>query len=182
MRLLLAWNKIEPSASRLRYIAQVYQKQGDISNTESYYRQSLDIETDPSKQAKVYLTLAKIAYASKKDFPEARRLAQKAAQLQAGWGAPYMLIGNLYASSASKVSDGVNGRTVYYAAVDMFRKAKDIDPNVSSEADAKIGKWSGQYPTQDDKNGYFMSKGKAFPAVGSGITVGGWIGQRTTVK
>ncbi len=182
-KLLMKWNELEPSASRTRIIAQTYQKNKDYSSAKTYYKKSLDLESDPSKKAKVYMRLAKIAQAADKDYGQARTYAQKAIQADPGTGAPYMLIGDLYASSAGRLkSDGVNGRTVYYVAVDMYRKAADVDPGVSSKAKEKIGKYSAAFPSQDDKTNYFMQKSKNFPAVGSSISVGGWIGQRTTVK
>ncbi len=182
MKLLIKWSEVEPSASRLRYIAQQYQKSSNLNEAQNYYQKSLEIETDPSKKAKTYLSLARIAQVNKQ-YSKARDLARKAIENQAGWGTPYMLIGDLYASSTSSVkSDGVNGRTAYYAAVDMYEKAKDVDPSVSDKADEKIKKYRAAFPSQDDKTNYFMQKSKPFPAIGQRISVGGWIGQSTTVR
>ena len=141
----------------------------------SYYEKSIKLESDRSKNAKVHYKLAQISQVQKK-YSKARGHAQKAAKMRPGWGKPYILIGNLYASSAGGMkSDGFNGSSVFWAACDMYNRAKDIDPSVSSDANSKIGQYSKAFPNKEQV--FFKGLKK-----GSSYTVGGWIGQSTKVR
>ncbi len=176
MEALLKLQELDATASRARLIGIQYQKSKDYNNAKSWYEKSLGLEGDNTKNASTYLKLAKIEYVQK-NYPTARKHARKAIELRAGWGDPYLLIGDLYASSASKCSgDGLGGRSVFWVAVDMYRKAKDIDPGVTSKANDKINRISGSFP---DKETIFMATGKT---KGTGYTVGCWINQRTTIR
>lgn len=167
--------ELEPTPARMRFVAQQATKQKNYSKALQYYEKAISMETDPSKNAKVYLRMAKIAQVDGK-YSKARQLAKKALSAQAGWGEPYMLIGDLYASSTKRIKDGMGGRSALWAAVDMYAKARDIDPYVDAKASSKISRYAGSFP---DKQTGFMSKGLK---AGQSYTVGGWIGQRTRVR
>ena len=66
--------------------------------------------------------------------------------------------------------------SVYYAALDKFEKGKQVDPNVAEEANSLISSYRAHLPSTEE---IFMhpdlEKGKPF-------SVGGWIGERTTVR
>ncbi len=85
-------------------------------------------------------------------------------------GAPYLLIGKMYAATAKSVypNDGVLARAVYYAAVDKFEKARQVDPSCADEANSLIGSYRAHFPSTEE---VFMhpdlEKGQA-------ITIGGW--------
>lgn len=175
MELMLKMYELEPKGSLARYIAVQYQKRKDYDTAMSWYKKSLDTETDITKNASTYLKLAKMEQI-KGNYSQARNYARDAAKMRAGWGDPYMLIGNLYASSGKKVSDGLGGRSVYWVAVDMYAKAKEIDPAVASEAQQKINKFAGAFPTKED---VFLKLQKS---PGSSFVVGCWIQQRTTIR
>jgi len=175
MKSLMKLAEIEPTASRYRLIAGNYEKQKSYGKAISYYEKSLGQENDRSKKAKVHYRLAKINQV-KGSYSSARSHAQKAAKMQPGWGKPYILIGNLYAASAKQLSgDGLGGRSVYWAAVDMYARAKSIDPSVSGSADSKIGKYTGAFPDKETVFFKGLKKGQSFK-------VGGWIGQSTKVR
>ena len=173
--LMLKMYELEPKGSLARYIAVQHQKRKDYGTAMTWYKKSLDLETDITKNASTYLKLAKMEQV-KGNYSQARNYAREAAKMRAGWGDPYMLIGNLYASSTSKVDDGLNGRSVYWVAVDMYSKAKEIDPAVAAEAQKKINKYAGAYPSNSD---VFMRLQKS---PGHSFVVGGWIQQRTRVR
>jgi hypothetical protein len=102
----------------------------------------------------------------------------EAIRLNPNYGAPYMLIGNMYAATAASVypDDPVLRKTVYYAAVDKFQKARQVDPSVAENANKFISTYSQYFPTKEE---VFMH-----PNLNEGqpFTVGGWIGERTTVR
>jgi hypothetical protein len=84
----------------------------------------------------------------------------------------------MYAATAGSVypDDTVLRKTVYYAAVDKFERARQVDPSVGEEAGKLISAYRSYFPSTEE---IFMhpdlDKGKA-------ITIPGWIGERTTVR
>ena len=70
----------------------------------------------------------------------------------------------------------VLARAVYYAAVDKFEKARQVDPSCADEANSLIGSYRAHCPSTEE---VFMhpdlEKGQA-------ITIGGWIGEQTRVR
>jgi len=112
-------------------------------------------------------------------YSKARSLCNKAASLKPGWGEPYMLIGNMYASSGKRCSGGKgtgwDAQVVAWAAMDMWSKAKSVDPSVAGDANRQIGKYKKYLPTKGDifQRGY---------KEGGTYKVGCWIGVTTKIR
>ena len=89
-----------------------------------------------------------------------------------------MLMGKMYAATSKSVypDDAVLARAVYYAAIDKFQKAKEVDPSVAEEANSLIASYRAHLPSTEE---IFMhpdlEKGKSF-------TIGGWIGESTVIR
>ena len=138
----------------------------------------VDSTDDSEKKAKYLLTVAKIYYGDIRDFPSSRKYAKMAAVQKPKWGDPYILIGKLYASSGPLCGPGTgwDSQVVTWPAIDMFTKAKQVDPSVASEAN----KWIRDYQQ------YMPSKGDIFQR--TNLTMGGpfkvkcWINETTTVR
>ncbi len=131
---------------------------------------------DDEQIAGYYFAQASIYGRKLKQFGKARSLAYKAAKLKDNWGAPYMLIGDLYAMSANSCgSDAFERGLVILAAIDKYAYAKSIDPEVAEEANKKIGRYNSHKP--DGQEG-FMRGVKA----GSKAKVGCWINETVTVR
>ena len=67
-------------------------------------------------------------------------------------------------------------KTVYWAAVDKFKKAKQVDPSVEAAANEYINTYSKYFPTKEER---FDLPGEFS---GSTYYVGGWIGETTSVR
>lgn len=107
---------------------------------------------DANLKAKNNLLIAKIYYSHLKNFPKARSYAQKAAEFNPNWGEPYLLIGRLYASSGPLCGSGRgwNSQVVTWVAIDMWSKARSIDPSVSAEATEYINRYTKYMPSKED--------------------------------
>lgn len=133
-------------------------------------------EKDPEQLATYYFAQASIYGRKLKQYGKARSLAYKAAKLKDNWGAPYMLIGDLYAISANSCgSDAYERGLVVLAAIDKYAYAKSIDPEVAEEANKKIARYNSHKP---DQNEAFMRGVKA----GQKAKVKCWIGETVTVR
>ncbi len=131
---------------------------------------------DDGQFALYYFAKASIEGRKLKHFSKARDLAYKAAKLKSNWGAPYMLIGDLYAMSANSCgSDAYERGLVILAAIDKYAYAKSIDPEVAEEAGKKIARYSSHKP---DQNEAFMRGVQA----GQKAKIKCWIGETVTVR
>ena len=100
VELVEALHELNPSANSAYYLGLLNDKKGDSKLAIEYYNESIDLETDNLKKAK---TLYKIALKFKKSgqFSKSRTYANKALKYQPSMGKAYLLIGNLYATSAN---------------------------------------------------------------------------------
>ena len=168
-------HKIEPSASSAFGLSRMYMKTGDSNKAISYLNEAITLEEDPESKAKYHNTLGLI-YMSQKKYSQTRSEARKAIALRGDWGAPYILIGKAYAAGASSYgSKEFEKKTVYWAAVDQFKKAKSVDSEAVAEANENILLYSQYFPNTEE---IFFQGLK----VGDAYKVEGWIGVSTTVR
>lgn len=133
--------------------------------------------TDMHKKAQTYMLIAKIYYRDIKNYVKSRQYALKAAEARPDWGDPYMLIGKLYASSGPLCGSGrgFNSQVVTWVAIDKFKKARSIDPEVREEANKLIANYSQYMPSKAD---IFQRSMKA----GSTYKVKCWIQENTVIR
>lgn len=115
-------------------------------------------------------------FSNQRNFARSRQAAYDALEFNPNNGAAYILIGQLYASSAQNIFPETEKRgLVFCAAVDKMQRAKSVDPSVTSEANRYINQYSG----------YFMDTETAFMMgikAGESVFIPGWIGESTTVR
>jgi len=144
---------------------------GDYAGAIAKYEEAIGAESDPSKQAEYYFRIASIEGRKLKKYSDARRSALKAAELRPGYGRPYMLIGDLYASSSRNCGDdNFMNRCAVIAAINKYAKAKSVDSSVADEANSRISKYNASKPTKDEA---FMRGFKE----GQSVKVDCWIGE-----
>jgi hypothetical protein len=148
---------------------------GDYTIAIEKWEEAITTETDPNKQATYLFRIASTQGRKLKQYAKARTTARKAAKMRPNWGRPFMLIGDLYASSARRCGDDWNQRMAILAAIDKYGYAKSIDPDVADEASKRIGKYNQSRPEKADG----FSRGIN---AGSSQTVGCWIGESVKVR
>lgn len=168
--------KLEPSAQAAYNLATLFFKKENYDKSVAYYREAIGSEEDPEMKARYQYELGLIQFTKYDDFAMARTLAQSAIANKPDWGEPYILIGNLYASSSNRCGENeFEKSTVFWVAVDKFIQAKSVDPSIGSEASELINKYSQYFPNVEDAFFYGFENGQSY-------TVGCWINERTTVR
>jgi len=116
------------------------------------YEEKMNASADKERQASYALIISKIYYAHLKNFPQSRKYATKAAKYKSGWGEPYILIGKLYASSGPLCGPGrgFDSQIVTWPAIDMWNRAKRMDPSVTAEANKNINRYLQYMPSTED--------------------------------
>jgi len=169
--------KVETGGSDdLREAFRLY-NEGKYREAIVYFQKYIDSETDMAKKFKYTMVIGKIYYGDLKDFPKSRKQAREAAKLDPTSGEPYMLIGKLYASSGPLCGSGRgwNSQVVTWPAIDKFTYAKNLDPNVATEANKFIKQYRQYMPTKEE---IFQRRLK----VGGTFKVPCWIQENTTIR
>ena len=169
-------HRLKPSANSAIGLANRSLNNKDFNEAMKYYEQAAELETDKSKSSEYLMTLAKILFSSQRNYSKARQYAYDALKFNPNNGGAYILIAQMYATSAASIFPEAEKRgLVFGAAVDKLQRAKSVDSSVTSEANRLINQYSGYYM---DKETAFMMGIKD----GESVFVPGWIGENTTVR
>jgi tetratricopeptide (TPR) repeat protein len=154
---------------------------GKMLLNEGKYTEAIDYLKEAEKMddtaalQKSYKYIAQ-AYRALNNFPSSRTYALKSAALNPADGDPYLVIGDLYAESAKDCGDNdLTSRVAYWAAVDKYYKAKQVDPNLAEEADKRINAYSVYFPTASTIFFYTLKEGDTY-------RVECWINEDTRVR
>ena len=169
-----AERKAEFEANNPALLANKAYKAGNYQEAIDKYEEALSSETDSNKKAGYHTSIASILFRKMKKYGDARREAKKAIALRPNWGKPIMMIGDMYATTASSCGDSWNQRLAVLAAIDKYRAASK-DSEFADEASKKISKYSRSLP---DKSEGHMRGVKP----GATETVGCWIAEKVKVR
>lgn len=149
---------------------------GSYSQAINHFEAFIAKTDDVGKKFKYTMLVAKIYYRDIKNYPKSRKYARQAASMDPSSGAPYLLIGKLYASSGPLCGPGTgwDSQVVTWVAIDKFKKAQS-DPAVVAEASKLIGQYRKYMPKKED---IFQRSIKA----GAPYKVGCWIQENTRVR
>lgn len=165
---------LQPSAGSALNIAILARNKEKYNEAISYYNQAIELEEDTDKTADYYLEIA-IANQKLGNKVASREAARTAASVRQGFGKPYIIIGQLYADSKSECASIKLPKSIYWVAVDMFNKAKSIDPSLEETANKLISSYKAHYPNKEDAFFEGINEGDSFK-------VGCWINTTTIAR
>lgn len=161
---------LDPSADAYVYGGTLKSKAGDTKGAVADFDKALGLETDAKKRSKIAYKVATIYRRGSKGT--ARTYAQKAIDADPSNGKAYLLIANLYATSANDCGNTTfEKRAIYWKAADMARKAGRVDPSLSSTANKSAASYSAKAPTKE----MIFTEGMAGKTVSFSCWVGGSI-------
>lgn len=163
---------LDPSADAYVYGGTLKKKAGDNKGAIADYNKALELETDSRKKSNIAYKIATSYRRSSKST--ARSYAQKAIDANPSNGRAYLLIANLYATSANDCgSTPFEKRAIYWKAADMARRAGRVDPSLSGNANKSAASYSAKAPSKTD----IFNSGLA----GKTIPFSCWVGGSVTV-
>ena len=180
-----AAHKLQPTEESAAGCAKMCMKKEDWRGAIAYYNEAISLidEEDDDDQDDYLYNIAFIYMDKLKNYPEARKYARQSLEVVANQGRCYILIGCCYAAAkpysepeypAAKAA--ILNKTVFWAAVDQFNKAKSVDPSCAADADKLIAAYSKYYPTKEEMFDLPNELG------GPTYIVGGWINEKTTCR
>jgi tetratricopeptide (TPR) repeat protein len=171
--LVEALHALEPSADSAYYLGLLNDKGGNVDEALKYYEESIALETDNYKKAKILFKIAnKFKLAGKKS--SARNYANKSLGFQPSLGRAYLLIANMYADSANKCGESQFDKlVVYWLASDMAKKEGQVNDSLKKVAGRTVESYRGRAPSKTD----IFTEGNA----GTVIKFNCWINRSVTV-
>ena len=166
--------KINPTADAATGCGYMAYKKGDFYTAIKYFDEELSLESDSEKKAQLCYIVAASLFNSKK-LSQARSYLQKAIGFKENFGDAYILLAQLYASSPNWNDESALNKCTYFVVIDKLQRAKAVDPSVADKANELISTYARYTPKAED---LFMLGIKA----GDRVTIGGWIGESTTVR
>ncbi|WP_426431400.1 hypothetical protein ACPX19_03000 [Winogradskyella sp. HB-48] len=166
LKLVQQKNSLEPSADTSYYLYL-------LTGEQKYFNQTLDLESDPLKKAKLYKKLAN-ELKDKGSYGQARQYYMESMKLNPSDGSPYIAIASMYAKSANSCGDSnFNKRAVFWLAALEAEKAGRVDSRLKSAAEKSAASYRASAPSKSD----IFTEGNA----GQTIRIGCWIGRSVTV-
>jgi len=170
-----ARRKAEYEASNPIYMAKKLIDEGNFEGAIEKYKDAIDSAHTNEDKGELVLSIASLQFRKLGQTNNARESARRAANLKPNWGAPYLLIGDMYVSGARNCDDDWGSRLAVIAAIDKYQYARSIDPSMASDANDRIDRITSALPEKEDG---FMRQVKE----GQTLTVPCWIGESVKVR
>ena len=180
-------HRLQPTEESAAGCARMSAKKGDYREAINYYEEAIsraqELDVNDEDIADYQYNIALIYFSNLKNYPQARAYARQSLSSKEDQGRCYILIGLCYAATqpystanypAAKAA--ILNKTVYWAAVDKFIQAKQVDPDCTADADKLIAAYSKYFPTKEEMFDLPNELG------GATFTVGGWIGETTACR
>jgi tetratricopeptide (TPR) repeat protein len=167
--------ELEPTAPMAYELARTFVGLKNFAKVDEYYKRAIDLEQESVRKSGYLVEYASLIFNEFKNPQQARSIALQALAVNPNMGHAFMLIGNIYASEKNCFTDEFQKKTVFWAAVDKFIRAKQVDPNLASECDKLIELYTQYFPAQNDIFFQDLQQGQRY-------NVGCWINENTTVR
>ena len=143
-------HSLEPSADSAYYLGILNDKSGNSDQALKYYQESVTLESDNYKKANILYRIA-VKFKNSGRKTSSRSYAERALSFQPSMGKAYILIANLYASSANACGDSqFNKRAVYWLAAQTAQKAGRVDASIRKIANRTAASYNGRAPSKTD--------------------------------
>jgi tetratricopeptide (TPR) repeat protein len=167
--------ELEPTASIAYELARTFVALKNFSKVDEYYKRAIELEQESVRKSGYMVEYAGIIFNEFKNPQQARAIALQALAVNPNMGHALLLIGNIYASEKNCFTDEFQKKTVFWAAVDKFIRAKQVDPSLTGDCDKLIDLYVQYFPAQNDIFFQDLQTGQRY-------NVGCWINENTTVR
>ena len=164
---------LEPSAATANYLGKLAEENGKIAEARKYYEEAAEKETNPSRKADVYYSIA-LSEKKKGSYGAARKYFRKALASKPSMGSAYLQIANMIGNSANSCgSDTCSKLSVNWLAAQYASRAGRVDPSLKSVANKTASAYLQAAPSKTD----VFNKGLQ----GKSVSIGCWIGESVKI-
>lgn len=167
--------QLEPSAEAAYNMARRAFRNDDLDKAKEYYQQAMDQESDKERLSRYYYEYAAILFSKDHNFPEARKFARQALEINPEYCEALILIGDIYTqASRSFGENNVEKASVFWVAVDYYERARSFS-DCAVDASKKANDHRKYFPSKEDAFFLGLQEGQSYK-------VGGWINETTKVR
>lgn len=161
--------RLEPSAKSAYYLYRLYSAKGETHKALEYMQIAIDREdSDEATDAEYTYELATFCFKSGLTA-KAYEIAMKVPGMSTALaGKAYFLIGTIW-GSVSCGGNEIAKRAPYWVACDYMHKAKNADPELTEEANAKIAAYSKYFPQTAEAFMYDITNGQSYTVTCAGM-------------
>ncbi len=171
-------HRLKPNAESAFLMGRLENNAQRYNEAVEYFEQAERLYDDDNEKFRALMLLADISYRNLRQFSQARSYALQASAINPENGRPYILIGEMYAASASACGDDdLTKRVAYWAAVDKFIQARNVDqdPLIQERATALINTYNQYFPDREVLFFHGLDEGTTY-------RVQCWINETTRVR
>ena len=170
----VALYETEPTPESAYLIGKMLLKDEKFAEAIPYLEEAVKMENeDLAFRAMIFLAED---YMTLGNYQKSRSVAYDAAKLNPSSGKPYIIIGDCYAASAKSCGDDeLTKKVAYWAAVDKYQKARNIDSEVADAASKRISSYQQYFPQTELLFFHNLNEGDSYQ-------VECWINETTTVR
>ena len=167
--------ELEPTPKAAMLMGTMLIAEESYTDAAKYLEEAVGMIEDEGEKAEILSDLGKIYY-KLNQFSKSRSYARKALALNPSDGMSYILIGDMYAASASECGNNeLTSKVAYWAAIDKYVQAKRADSELAELANKRIATYSKYFPTVDKIFFHDLKEGDSYK-------VECWINETTTVR
>lgn len=166
--------KINPTSESAYLVANLFLAKQKYDESILYFNEAIAGDADNETKALYYYKLAQVTRILQ-NYCSSISNTKEAIKLNPNYGEAYLLLGDNYIDSRTNLEDQLGGKTAYWAAVDKYKKSKEVDSDLAAEANKKIADYSQFFP--DSESCFFLNleEGKSY-------NVKGCINEYTVIK
>lgn len=174
----LSLHQLKPSAESAYLMGRMESSAQNFPEALQYFQQAVNLYEDDEEKFTALLLMAEISFRQLRQYSQARTYALQASELDPDNGRPFLLIGEMYATTASQCGDNDLTKSVaYWAAVDKFITARNVDSDeaVIERANQLINTYSQYFPNNELIFFHGLTEGNSY-------RVDCWINETTRVR
>lgn len=166
--------EIDPTPASADKVAGLFFAKQKYDEAIKYYTEAANGDSDNVTKATYYYKLGLVTRILK-DYCRSINHIKEAIKLNPNYGEAYLLLGDNYIDSRTNLDDQLGGKTAYWAAIDKYKKAKEVDSELTADANKKVSDYSAFFP--DGESCFFLNleEGKSY-------LVKGCINEYTVIK
>ena len=171
-------HRLNPTAQSAFLMGRMETSQKNYNRAIEYFEEAISLYGENGDKFTTYLLMANIMHQHLRRLPQARAYALRASEIRPNDGRPFILIGEMYASSARDCGDNdLTNNVAFWTAVDKFIQARNVDsdPAIRERATQLINTYSQYFPNVETIFFHGLSEGETY-------RVECWINETTRVR
>jgi tetratricopeptide (TPR) repeat protein len=166
-------------------VADLYLSDGNYSEALNFLIEAERLIENEDERKEILLEIAE-THQQLENLESARDYTRQSIEIDGNWGAAYIRMSSIYATSISQCTGGNtlerSDRTVYWLVLDYLEKAREADPDLASEAENRAKSYEEATPSSEDKFFSDWEEGDSFMINGDVDQCYAWINEETTVR